>query len=102
MYNKIKCRTCRYRGHMSGGSDMQIYCDVVGKLDQTNLHIENGEVRDYRGEDPENCLMYSYSERLWSNAMARCRAGIRNGRNVKYFEKCKKYLEELKKKYGKM
>lgn len=55
--NREMCRKCIYRGNrMSDG--IISFCDYAGKTDTTCLTLEHGKVRDRRGNDMDNCLLF--------------------------------------------
>lgn len=57
MYNKNKCKTCKYRTRLSKMG--LVLCDYGSKSDNgTALKRCGNEVVDTRGNDPDNCLLY--------------------------------------------
>lgn len=59
MYDKKKCKTCKYHGNMSGMYQNGTWCNYSGlSNDGTCLKRVGDEVIDRRGGDSKNCLLY--------------------------------------------
>lgn len=68
MYDKKKCKSCRWHGYFGakdqGGNN--ICCDygILARQGTCLRKIgQNGETIDRRGNDPDNCLLYEKGER---------------------------------------
>lgn len=69
MYNKKKCRKCKYSSYIGGGhkkytSDLKITCNYSMITDQTCLFRKNGKIVDRRGNDPENCKLFDDGNKI--------------------------------------
>lgn len=66
MYNKKKCKTCKYHSRLTGsvgksdpGSIQTIMCAYCLTQHATALkYLDADASYDSRGSDPENCLLY--------------------------------------------
>lgn len=67
-FNKQKCKKCIYGGRMPhvtgiGGNSINSYiCDYVSITGHTSLYRDGAEVKDRRGNDYDNCLMFKSKE----------------------------------------
>ena len=63
MFNKQKCKTCKYHGYLgSSGYEIpyNVMCNYAAITNQTcHYKGEGGKVEDRRGSDPENCQLYT-------------------------------------------
>lgn len=65
MFNKDKCKKCRYHSKYSGGllvckggGELSIMCNYLAYAGETCLKMVDGKVVDTRGEDPDNCFKF--------------------------------------------
>ena len=71
MFNKTRCKKCKWHGYLSNSTaklpdssrDRVVMCDYAKYHDHTCLHAVGINVEDRRGDDPDNCLLYIEGER---------------------------------------
>lgn len=68
MFNKKKCRTCKYSMNIGGRREEEgnlkrgevgVMCGRALILNESNLKLIDGEVVDMRGDDGAHCGCYS-------------------------------------------
>ena len=69
MFNKEKCRKCKYYSVLDGGwydngSDDRIFCNYSSCTGNTCTKRQNGKIIDIRGNDPENCKLFESGKRI--------------------------------------
>lgn len=71
-FNKDKCLKCVYRledangflGKNERGEGISCMCNYAGVTGHTCLHTVKGQTKDRRGEDYEDCKLFSEGNRL--------------------------------------
>lgn len=58
MFNKAKCKKCKYHGR--GFSGVVCYYSVYNN--RACLYRDGKEVKDRRGQDPNECLLFEKGE----------------------------------------
>lgn len=72
MFDKKKCKKCKYHMKISGGMrDLKLNRDNLQNIIcayslityTTCLYEENNEIKDRRGDDPKHCLLFKGGEK---------------------------------------
>nr|DAS37244.1 MAG TPA: hypothetical protein [Caudoviricetes sp.] len=61
MYNKAKCKKCKYHGKLSS---IGAYCYYSVIKNEACLYRKGKETIDRRGGDPNNCLLYEKGDKV--------------------------------------